>query len=240
MHFSMPSRNATATPVALCDETSLSVANSIASNAMPNCPRLLDHYPAANRCPLRPHGRSRRTGPSRSVQQVSQITLRCRIRATFAATASMLRLRSLVSQTRMRAEYLSRVSPARAIARVSVSVAKCGFASRNTFDRFAKSRRAARNPAGTSHRQRLRTCSTGNLARALLLIFVNRTAPRRRSLVQETKQETGSLKTKKPKEDNGAMLHDLNMIATRPSAWTTPTRRQLLGSTALIALTAGL
>lgn len=36
------------------------------------------------------------------------------------------------------------------------------------------------------------------------------------------------------------MLHDLNMIAGRPSAFTTPTRRQLLGSTAFIALTAGL
>lgn len=35
------------------------------------------------------------------------------------------------------------------------------------------------------------------------------------------------------------MLHDLKMIATQPSAWTAPTRRQLLGSTALIALTAG-
>lgn len=36
------------------------------------------------------------------------------------------------------------------------------------------------------------------------------------------------------------MLHDLNLIAARPSAFTTPTRRQLLGTTAFIALTAGL
>jgi hypothetical protein len=36
------------------------------------------------------------------------------------------------------------------------------------------------------------------------------------------------------------MLHDLNLIAGRPSALTTPNRRQLLGSTAFIALTAGL
>jgi len=36
------------------------------------------------------------------------------------------------------------------------------------------------------------------------------------------------------------MLHDLQLIAARPSALTAPTRRQLLGTTALIALTAGL
>lgn len=36
------------------------------------------------------------------------------------------------------------------------------------------------------------------------------------------------------------MLHDLTMIAARPSAFTAPNRRQLLGSTAMIALTAGL
>ena len=36
------------------------------------------------------------------------------------------------------------------------------------------------------------------------------------------------------------MLHDLKLIAASPSAFTTPTRRQLLGTTAVIALTAGL
>ena len=36
------------------------------------------------------------------------------------------------------------------------------------------------------------------------------------------------------------MLHDLTMIAARPSAFATPTRRQLLGTTAFVALTAGL
>lgn len=36
------------------------------------------------------------------------------------------------------------------------------------------------------------------------------------------------------------MLHDLKLIAGRPSAFTSPNRRQLLGSTAFIALTAGL
>lgn len=36
------------------------------------------------------------------------------------------------------------------------------------------------------------------------------------------------------------MLHDLNLIAGRPSAFKTPTRRQLLGTTAFVALTAGL
>lgn len=36
------------------------------------------------------------------------------------------------------------------------------------------------------------------------------------------------------------MLHDLKLIAGRPSAFTTPNRRQLLGSTAFVALTAGL
>ena len=36
------------------------------------------------------------------------------------------------------------------------------------------------------------------------------------------------------------MLHDLKLIAARPSAFTAPTRRQLLGTTALIALTAGM
>lgn len=36
------------------------------------------------------------------------------------------------------------------------------------------------------------------------------------------------------------MLHDLTLIAKLPAAMPAPTRRQLLGSTALIALTAGL
>jgi len=36
------------------------------------------------------------------------------------------------------------------------------------------------------------------------------------------------------------MLHDLKLIAERPAAFAAPTRRQLLGTTALIALTAGL
>jgi hypothetical protein len=36
------------------------------------------------------------------------------------------------------------------------------------------------------------------------------------------------------------MLHDLNMIAARPTAFATPTRRQLLSTTAFIALTAGM
>lgn len=36
------------------------------------------------------------------------------------------------------------------------------------------------------------------------------------------------------------MLHDLSMIAARPSAFTAPTRRQLLTSTAMVALTAGM
>ncbi|HMN36477.1 MAG TPA: gluconate 2-dehydrogenase subunit 3 family protein [Hyphomicrobium sp.] len=48
------------------------------------------------------------------------------------------------------------------------------------------------------------------------------------------------LKTRKTEEDYGAMLHDLTLIAARPSAFATPTRRQLLGTTAIVALTAGL
>lgn len=36
------------------------------------------------------------------------------------------------------------------------------------------------------------------------------------------------------------MLHDLTTIAARPFAFATPTRRQLLGTTAFVALTAGL
>lgn len=54
------------------------------------------------------------------------------------------------------------------------------------------------------------------------------------------KQNNNTKTNKKTKEDYGAMLHDLNMIAARPSAFTAPTRRQLLGTTAFIALTAGL
>lgn len=42
------------------------------------------------------------------------------------------------------------------------------------------------------------------------------------------------------RESIGAMLHDLTMIAARPSAFATPTRRQLLGTTAFVALTASL
>jgi hypothetical protein len=63
----------------------------------------------------------------------------------------------------------------------------------------------------------------------------------RRGLCSKKQNKKRKPKTqKKPKEDYGAMLHDLNMIAARPTAFATPTRRQLLSTTAFIALTAGM